>query len=325
MDAGNPFERGPGIGFRLAAYAAPLPAAVTGPVRLAAVVRDGRQARPVSDEVFAEIRRSYAYDRRPLNTAIESTETTASFVHAVVTFDAAYGGERERAHLFLPRQALPPYQTVVLFPAGDAFQLRSSRDMSLAWVSLVVESGRALLYPIYKGTYERQIQDTPGEQGLRELRIAWSRDLGRAIDYLETRPDIDRTRVAYWGVSSGADAGVPLCALEPRLRTAILLGTGIWGDDTSVGDNYNYAPRLRMPVLLLNGRYDFSTPVETAQVPLFDLLGTPAADKRHVVFETGHALPLGDVAREMLPWLDRYLGRVTSPGSALTPTTPVAR
>jgi len=325
VDAGNPFERGPGIGFRLAAYAAPLPAAVTGPVRLAAVVRDGRQARPVSDEVFAEIRRSYAYDRRPLNAAIESTETTASFVHAVVTFDAAYGGERERAHLFLPRRALPPYQTVVLFPAGDAFQLRSSRDMSLAWVSLVVESGRALLYPIYKGTYERQIQDTPGEQGLRELRIAWSRDLGRAIDYLETRPDIDRTRVAYWGVSSGADAGVPLCALEPRLRTAILLGTGIWGDDTSVGDNYNYAPRLRMPVLLLNGRYDFSTPVETAQVPLFDLLGTPAADKRHVVFETGHALPLGDVAREMLPWLDRYLGRVTSPGSALTPTTPVAR
>jgi len=109
------------------------------------------------------------------------------------------------------------------------------------------------------------------------------------------------------------------------LRTTILLGTGIWGDDTSVGDNYNYAPRLRVPVLLLNGRYDFSTPVETAQRPLFDLLGTPAADKRHVIFETGHALPLSDVGREMLPWLDRYLGRVKSPGSAITSTTPVAR
>ena len=60
-------------------------------------------------------------------------------------------------------------------------------------------------------------------------------------------------------------------------------------------------------------------------VPLFDLLGTPAADKRHVIFETGHALPLSDVGREMLPWLERYLGRVKSPGSAITPTTPVAR
>ena len=34
---------------------------------------------------------------------------------------------------------------------------------------------------------------------------AWSRDLGRAIDYLETRSDIDRTRLAFYGVSAGAD------------------------------------------------------------------------------------------------------------------------
>ena len=61
----------------------------------------------------------------------------------------------------------------------------------------------------------------------REIRIAWSRDLGRAIDYLETRSDIDRTRLAFYGVSDGADAGVILTALEPRLKTAVLQGTGI--------------------------------------------------------------------------------------------------
>jgi eukaryotic-like serine/threonine-protein kinase len=68
----------------------------------------------------------------------------------------------------------------------------------------------------------------------------------------------------------------------------------------------------------LNGRYDFETPFETAQRPLFDLLGTPAEHKRHAIFETGHALPVDDVAREILPWLDRYLGQVVHPSSAST-------
>ena len=43
-------------------------------------------------------------------------------------------------------------------------------------------------------------------------------------------------------------------------------------------------------VLMLNGRYDFVEPVETAQRPMVDLLGTPPADKRHVTFDTGHAV-----------------------------------
>ena len=72
---------------------------------------------------------------------------------------------------------------------------------------------------------------------------------------------------------------------------------------------------------MLNGRYDFETPFETAQRPLFDLLGTPAEHKRHAVFETGHALVIEDVAREILPWLDRYLGPVvqSSPASTRAP------
>ena len=48
---------------------------------------------------------------------------------------------------------------------------------------------------------------------------------------------------------------------------------------------------------MLNGRYDFESPFDTAQRPLFDLLGAPAEHKRHDVFETGHALPLDDVSR----------------------------
>jgi pimeloyl-ACP methyl ester carboxylesterase len=213
-----------------------------------------------------------------------------------------------RAHLFLPRTASPPYQTVVFFPAGDAFRLRSSRDLSLRWLDFIIRSGRALLYPVYKGTYERATFAPMGPFAERELRIAWSRDLGRAIDYLETRADIDRTRLAFYGVSEGADAGVILTALEPRLKTSVLQGTGIGEPVAPEIDALNYAPRVRIPTLMLNGRYDYDTPFETSQRPLFALLGSPPEHKRHAVLEFGHALVIEAVAREILPWLDRYLG-----------------
>jgi dipeptidyl aminopeptidase/acylaminoacyl peptidase len=71
----------------------------------------------------------------------------------------------------------------------------------------------------------------------------------------------------------------------------------------------NFAPRVRVPTLMLNGRYDPFFPVEASQVPMFQLLGTPAEHKRHRVYEESHyQLPRREVVRETLDWLDRYLG-----------------
>jgi eukaryotic-like serine/threonine-protein kinase len=311
-DAKGPFERAPGYGFRLAKYIRPLPPALAAPVRIEALVRDVRKQKPVGDAIFAVYRRQYAYDPAPLNAVVEATEETEIWRKDTVGLDAAYGGERMRAYLFLPRNASPPYQIVVFFPGGDAFLLRSSLDLSLRWVDFIIRSGRALLYPVYKGTYERATFERTGPFAERELRIAWSRDLGRAIDYLETRSDIDRTRLAFYGVSEGADAGVILTALEPRLKTSVLQGTGIGEPVAPEIDSLNYAPRVRMPTLMLNGRYDYDTPFEASQRPLFVLLGSPADQKRHAVLEFGHALVIDAVAREILPWLDHYLGPVAS-------------
>jgi eukaryotic-like serine/threonine-protein kinase len=311
-DARGPFERAPAYGFRLAKYIRPLPAAVAAPVRIDRLVRDVQKQKPVGDEIFAVYRRQYAYDRGPLNAVIESTEDAESWVKVTVAFDAAYGGERMHAYLFLPKNGSPPYQTVVFFPAADAFLVRSSRDLSLGGADFIIRSGRALLYPVYKGTYERPTSDDMGSSAARDLQIAWARDLGRAIDYLETRSDIDRARLAYYGVSVGADAGVILTALEPRLKTSVLQGTGIEGEAPPEIDLLNYAPRVRIPTLMLNGRYDFGLPFETAQRPLFALLG--AEHKEHKILETGHKLPNEAVAREILPWLDRYLGPIVRQG-----------
>lgn len=311
-DARGPFERAPDYGFRTALYIRPLAPAVTAPVASATLDREARRQEPVGDDIFAVFRRQYAYDRAPLKAVVEATEESETWVKYTVAFDAAYGDERMRAYLFLPKNGTPPYQTVVYFPGAGAFLLQSSRDLSVAGGDFVLRSGRAFLQPVYKGTYERSLPDDRGPFADRDLLIAWSRDLGRAIDYLETRRDIDPARLAFYGVSAGAWAGVFLTALEPRLKASVLQGAGIesGSDVAPENDPLNYAPRVRVPTLMLNGRYDFETPVDTAQRPLFALLGCPAEHKRHTVLEAGHALPIDAVAREILAWLDRNLGPV---------------
>jgi hypothetical protein len=61
---------------------------------------------------------------------------------------------------------------------------------------------------------------------------------------------------------------------------------------------------------MINGRYDFAIPLETCQEPFFHLLGAAPQNKKHVLFDTGHAPPQLPVMKEALDWLDRYLGPV---------------
>ena len=63
---------------------------------------------------------------------------------------------------------------------------------------------------------------------------------------------------------------------------------------------------------MVNGRYDFIFPPETSQRTMFRSLGTPEKDKRYVVLETAHDVSVGrnEMMREVLTWLDRYLGKV---------------
>jgi pimeloyl-ACP methyl ester carboxylesterase len=139
----------------------------------------------------------------------------------------------------------------------------------------------------------------------------WAQDLSRALDYVETRKDLDSKRIAFLGASWGGALGPLLAAVEPRIRAVVLISGGLEFQATLPEvDPFNFAPRARQPTLMLNGRYDFIFPVETSQLPLFRLLGAPAQDKRQVITEGGHAPPQDLVVKETIDWLDRYLGPV---------------
>lgn len=318
-DAQSAFSRLPTYGFRCVKNLKPVPQQAQAPIE--ASFRDYSKEQPVSDEVFRVYQSLYKYDKTPLNERIESSDPSSEhWIVERVSFDAAYGKERVIAFLFLPKNTKPPYQTVVYFPGSGVIYLRSSdillKDVrNVSRIDFVVQSGRAVMYPIYKGTFERGNElntDTPAPTNFyRDMVTDWSKDLGRSIDYLETRKDIDANKIAYYGSSWGAALGLILPAMEPRIKTNVLLLGGFCLQKAlPEADQINFAPRIHIPTLMLNGRYDFFFPIDTSQDPAFKWLGVPPEDKKRILYNSGHDVPRVELIREVLAWFDHYLGPV---------------
>lgn len=309
------FDRSPANGIRLVDYPDTTNlAAAAAPIVPA--FRDYTLETPVSDEVFDAFRQAYAYDATPLNPRVVSSDTTATWIREGVEIDAAYGGERMTLFLYLPRDADGPRQTLVYFPGSDDIYKTSFDE--LAPPDFLVRSGRVLVYPVYKGTFDRtselrsDIQDTSNTY--RDHVIAWSKDLGRALDYAATRPEVNAHAMGYFGISWGAAMAPIMVALEPRIRAVALIVGGLAMQQTQpMVDPFNFLPRVTAPTLMVNAKYDSFFPVETAQRPFFDRLGPHEPDKKLVITESNHFVLsyAGDQAiGETLDWFDRYLGPV---------------
>lgn len=316
-EALSPYDRSDTNGFRCVRNLGKMPEAATEPVHRLA--RDFAKYKPVSDAVFQAYTLLYAYPNAPLNAKIEGVvKETEDWKEEKVTFDAAYNGERMAVYLFLPKRVKPPYQTVLFFPSARVLFLPpdSSTLGDVNYFDYIIQSGRAVVYPIYKETYERRSRlELPSGDSV-DLPIEWYKDAARTLDYLDTRKDIDKNRVAYLGVSMGSADGVIIATLlQDRLKAAIFLDGGYFLQQPPAGqDQADFAPRMRKPVLMVNGRWDYTFPLEASQNPLFRSLGTLRGEKKHVVLDTPHDVsqdrPM--LVREVLSWLDRYLGPVRS-------------
>jgi dienelactone hydrolase len=278
--------------------------------------RDYRKEKPVDDNTFNIFLRQYTYDNNPLNAKVETTIETEFWKAEKVTFDAGYNNERMEIYLYLPKNFKPPYQTVIFFPgSGDIFSKKFIPEAINGRTDFILKSGRALVYPVYKGTHERHddLKSDLQEETVfyKEHVVMWRKDIGRTIDYLESRSDIQGNKIGYLGWSWGGFLGGILPAVEKRIK-AVVLNVGGMEMHRALpeADQINFLPRLRQPVLMLNGKHDMYFPVETSQKPMFDLLGTDKKDKKIIIYESGHLVPRTEFVKETLTWFDKYLGPV---------------
>jgi dienelactone hydrolase len=312
-----PMDRAPTNGFRVAIVRDEPDVAARGRGPLPGrFMPDTTKLIPTTDEAFAAYRNLYAYNAAPLNASIEDSRRSRHWIREHITFDASYAGERMGLYLFLPTAASPPYQTVLYWPGSAALFVASIDDYTV-YLDYLLKDGRAVAFPVFKGTFERgdgslgRAGPTVVTSAQRDLSIQWVKEARRTIDYLDTRPDLDRGKLAFYGHSWGGFHSPFFLSMEPRIKVAVLDQAGLAPADWSKfpeANPTNFVARVHLPVLLLSGEYDPTFPLEPLAKPFFRLLGTREADKKHVVAPGGHFVPRATLIRETLGWLDKYLG-----------------
>jgi cephalosporin-C deacetylase-like acetyl esterase len=281
--------------------------------------RDFWSETPASDAEFAIYKRLYAYDSLPLNSEVLWEREDDDWTRQRVAFDLPYG-ERGGAFVYIPKNLQSPARAVVVWP-GSGYLAEQSDDEEF-WsksYDFLVRNGYVVVLPIFKGAYDRDDDDystthsslleNAGGTQYRDIQIKWMQDLSRTIDYLETRDDVDASRLAYSGNSWGGQTAPIALSVETRFKAAVLKVGGLWEyfQFLPEADPINFVTRVKTPVLMLNGQYDIVFPYETGQRPLFEFLGTPAEHKKHIVTPEAHLVSQEVLIRETLDWLDRYL------------------
>jgi len=159
-------------------------------------------------------------------------------------------------------------------------------------------------------------------------------DARRALDYLETRKDIDPSRFALVGGSMGALIGAILGGVEPRLRACVLVVGG--GNMTLMVQRSQHSalPAIReyleshdisyrtvqeeldpidpinfidaispRPLLMHNGKFDDIVPAESGRL-LYERAKEP---KEIYWYDSGHDVPLDIVVARTQDWLEYHL------------------
>ncbi len=91
-----------------------------------------------------------------------------------------------------------------------------------------VQAGYGIFCIEQYGQGDRKLKKKSGLKALLHLTRRLPRmvnETRRAVDYLETRPEIDAERLTFFGISLGAIMGTSALAMEPRFANGILM----WG------------------------------------------------------------------------------------------------
>ncbi len=322
LDAADPWDRSPGNGLRLmrTADGAPVAEALRGPIPVRKELGD---LRPAEDAAWAVLEHQLARSEAPLDAREEAAAPGGgAWRRETISLATGYDEGRFRLQLFLPVGRPPPWQVVFLLPHAGYFRVPEETgtfdpSATSQRLDFLMKSGRALALVAFDGAFERRWPEarvaaiSRGDR-FRILLRHHREELGRALDYLQGRKDLDAARAGVLGISYGAQTMVALLAVEPRLGPAVLIGGGVFllPGLPVTEQPFNYYPRVRQPILMLSGRWDVDVG-QPEQEAMLRFLGTPEEQKRRVVLDVGHGwVPQNQFVREALEWYDRYLGPV---------------
>jgi hypothetical protein len=269
---------------------------------------------PVSDAAYKKLLAYFDYQKSGLNAEVIEVKETDEWRMEKIAFDST-AGDRAIAYLYLPKNYPAPFQVIHCVPPGGiearAYTLSQFIERELR---PFIKSGRAVLGVALKGYQEREY---PADYSMpsatrvefRDVIVERVTDLRRALDYLETRSDIDPSRISYMAMSPGGFK-LMLPAIESRYRSILFTGASIEPEapqQIPEANPINFVSRIRTPKLMMHGRYDEVDAFRTESEPLYKLLGEP---KQLVLYDGGHIPDRELFVPAYLQWLDKTLGPV---------------
>lgn len=137
-----------------------------------------------------------------------------------------------------------------------------------------------------------------------EIYMQTTRDYRRAIDYLETRPDIDAQRIGLVGYSMGGTQAFLLTGVERRVDVAVACVVPMERSKWSPIAPQNFAGGIGdRPFLMIMGETDTMCPVDQAR-RLHELIKSSKTDL--LFLDAGHKLPL-DYVPHAIAWIKQHL------------------
>jgi dienelactone hydrolase len=234
--------------------------------------------------------------------------------------DISYDGGAERVPGFL---LLPPgegpYPAVIYLhgQGGDRLEML----YTASWIA-----GRRAVALTVESPYSpnRSIELGPGVAGLRKERdrtVQGVVELRRAVDLLQSLPQVDDDRIGFVGYSAGARTGAILAGVEPRIRAFVFMSGGEDSVDEFMTlvdeeqraevrplledtDGLKYVGQASPSQLFFQaGRKDAIVPKDALET----LIKAGSEPKRVSWYDAGHDLAVPKAQNDQLEWLEQVL------------------
>ncbi|MCM4151627.1 hypothetical protein DHD05_08500 [Arenibacter sp. N53] len=264
----------------------------------------------------------YGYDKAiPLKDSITVLKDTTDFTLYHVTYSSVHD-KKVTGLLSIPKNSTKPFPLIILMHGlGD----NKNVDYVAYGNDLFLKNGYAVLRLDFSQHGERK--NDVYDFNLTGTYKHWTRDiisqtvfdLRRAVDFIETREELDAQRIGYYGISLGGITGTIFCGVEERIKVPVVaLAGGQMNllykenalskeakDFVSIVEPLNYVKEIApRPFLMLNAKNDEIVP------PLMSkLLYNGAKEPKEIIwYDAKHRdAPLDIIFGDGLNWFKKYL------------------
>lgn len=162
--------------------------------------------------------------RVPLDLKIDTTTDEGTYLRHHVTY-AVEPGDRATAWLLVPKEIKPGEKRAGIVAIHQTTQIGKDEPANVGGLSNLhygaelARRGHVVICPDYHRYGERSVD--PYETGWESATMKGIWDHMRAVDVLQTRPDVDGSKIAAIGHSLGGHNAIFLALFDPRVKAVV--------------------------------------------------------------------------------------------------------